>query len=51
MQLEVDSVYKTYGDRVILFQKIRELSGGEIRYLEIRLMLMSKAPFVILDEP
>lgn len=35
----------------ILFQKIRELSGGEIRYLEIRLMLMSKAPFVILDEP
>lgn len=35
----------------ILFQKIRELSGGETRYLEIRLMLMSKAPFVILDEP
>lgn len=31
--------------------KVRDLSGGELRYLQIKLMLHSSAPFVILDEP
>ena len=28
-----------------------ELSGGEIRYIEILILLNGKAPFIILDEP
>lgn len=31
--------------------KVHDLSGGELRYLQIKLMLYSSAPFVILDEP
>lgn len=31
--------------------KIKELSGGELRYLEIKLVLNSQAPFLLLDEP
>jgi lipopolysaccharide export system ATP-binding protein len=31
--------------------KISNLSGGEGRYLEIKLLLFSKAKFVLLDEP
>lgn len=31
--------------------KISELSGGELRYLEIKLLLKSTAKFVLLDEP
>lgn len=31
--------------------KIRELSGGELRYIEIKLLLLSDAKFVLLDEP
>lgn len=31
--------------------RIRDLSGGEIRYLEIKLILNSKTSFIILDEP
>jgi len=31
--------------------KINELSGGELRYLELKLLLKSKAKFVLLDEP
>lgn len=31
--------------------KIAHLSGGEIRYLEIKLILYGKAPYVLLDEP
>jgi len=32
-------------------KKIQELSGGELRYLEIKLILCSPAKFVLLDEP
>ncbi|WP_177735657.1 MULTISPECIES: ATP-binding cassette domain-containing protein [Flavobacterium] len=32
-------------------QQIRELSAGELRYLDVRLVLFSKAKFVLLDEP
>lgn len=31
--------------------KINELSGGELRYLELKLLLKSKAKFILLDEP
>ncbi len=31
--------------------KVNELSGGEQRYLEIKLILFSKASFILLDEP
>lgn len=31
--------------------KIHELSGGELRYLELKLLLKSKAKFILLDEP
>lgn len=35
----------------ITTRKVRDLSGGESRYLQILLMLEWDAPFVILDEP
>lgn len=35
----------------ILNNKIFELSGGEIRYLEIKLLLKNNTKFVLLDEP
>lgn len=45
---------KFMGDR-FLFKvrnsKIGHLSGGEIRYLEIKLILYCKAPYILLDEP
>lgn len=31
--------------------KIKELSGGELRYLEIKLILFCSATYVLLDEP
>lgn len=31
--------------------KISNLSGGELRYMEIKLLLCSKAKFILLDEP
>lgn len=31
--------------------KIRNLSGGELRYLETRIILASSAKFILLDEP
>lgn len=34
-----------------LYSKIRELSGGEIRIVEILLILFSEAKFILLDEP
>lgn len=35
----------------ILNKKINHLSGGELRYLEIRLILFNSSKFVLLDEP
>lgn len=32
-------------------QRIADLSAGELRYLEIRLLLLSNSKFVLLDEP
>jgi len=35
----------------ILSKKIRHLSSGELRYLEIKLVLFNSSKFVLLDEP
>lgn len=35
----------------ILNKRIRHLSGGELRYLEIKLILFNSSKFVLLDEP
>jgi ABC-type multidrug transport system ATPase subunit len=35
----------------ILNTKVKNLSGGEQRYLEVKLLLNSEAKFVLLDEP
>jgi ABC-type multidrug transport system ATPase subunit len=35
----------------ILNKRIRNLSGGELRYLEIKLILFNSSKFVLLDEP
>lgn len=35
----------------ILNNKIHQLSGGELRYLEIKLILENNSKFVLLDEP
>lgn len=43
-----------YNDELItavLSNKIGELSGGELRYLEIKLVLSNPSKFVLLDEP
>jgi ABC-type multidrug transport system ATPase subunit len=37
--------------RLILNNKIHQLSGGELRYLEIKLVLENSSKFVLLDEP
>lgn len=42
------------GDRMLFRlrkSKIKEISTGERRYLEIKLILYSSAPFLLLDEP
>lgn len=40
-----ETIQKKYKSR------IRDLSNGELRYIEILLLLENKSPFVILDEP
>jgi lipopolysaccharide export system ATP-binding protein len=35
----------------VLKTRIGDLSGGESRYLEVKILLNTKAPFVLLDEP
>jgi ABC-type lipopolysaccharide export system ATPase subunit len=43
-----------YADEMIqsmLNKKIKHLSGGELRYLEIKLILNNSSKFVLLDEP
>lgn len=37
--------------QLILHNKISHLSGGELRYLEIKLILENPSKFVLLDEP
>ncbi len=35
----------------VLDKKIKHLSGGELRYLEIKIVLFNSSKFVLLDEP
>ena len=35
----------------IYFLKTRQLSGGELRYLEVKLLLFNESKFILLDEP
>ena len=50
-----DALYKNFLADRHLFKirnsKVAHLSGGELRYLEIKLILYSKAPYILLDEP
>lgn len=49
-----DKLEEFYDDEIIqmiLNKKIRHLSGGELRYLEIKLILNNDSKFVLLDEP
>ena len=49
-----DKVLEFCSDEMIqslLKKKIKHLSGGELRYLEIKLVLSNNSKFVLLDEP
>ena len=63
-QLTIEKIIKLYLDkkelnlflddellRTLRKSKISFLSGGELRYLEIKLLLNSKSKFILLDEP
>jgi ABC-type multidrug transport system ATPase subunit len=54
LSIEKKEIVDFYNDEIIQsFQekKIFHLSGGELRYLEIKLMLSNASKFVLLDEP
>lgn len=49
-----EKLQEFYADEMIqsmLNKKIKHLSGGELRYLEIKLILNNTSKFVLLDEP
>jgi len=47
----IDTFYKDEMIASIKEKYIKELSGGELRYLEIKLILSNTSKFVLLDEP
>lgn len=56
IELSIDSqkIKSFYDDEMIKSitdKKINHLSGGELRYLEIKLILFNPSKFVLLDEP
>ncbi|MDR6844792.1 ATP-binding cassette domain-containing protein [Flavobacterium granuli] len=56
IQLSVpkERIQEFYSDEIIvtmLDKKISHLSGGELRYLEIKIILNNSSKFVLLDEP
>ncbi|MFV8341380.1 ATP-binding cassette domain-containing protein [Flavobacterium sp. XS2P39] len=54
LSISKDKLQEFYADDIIatiLNKKIRNLSGGELRYLEIKLVLNNASKFVLLDEP
>ncbi|WP_264566343.1 ATP-binding cassette domain-containing protein [Flavobacterium sp. N3904] len=56
IQLSVskENISEFYADEIIasiLDKKIAHLSGGELRYLEIKIILNNTSKFVLLDEP
>lgn len=48
---EIATFYEDDFIQAIKNKKINHLSGGELRYLEIKLVLCSDSKFVLLDEP
>jgi ABC-type multidrug transport system ATPase subunit len=56
IQLSVpkEKILEFYSDEIIdsmLDKKVAHLSGGELRYLEIKIILNNSSKFVLLDEP
>ena len=54
LSIDEDKIIDFYDDLMIQSiqdKKIRHLSGGELRYLEIKLVLSNPSKFVLLDEP
>lgn len=54
LSIDKDKVADFYQDDFINSlkdKKIQQLSGGELRYLEIKLILSNSSKFVLLDEP
>ncbi len=54
LSIENNTIVDFYNDAIIQSiqeKKIFQLSGGELRYLEIKLMLSNASKFVLLDEP
>ncbi len=54
LSITKDKLQDFYADEMIqpmLSKKIKHLSGGELRYLEIKLILNNTSKFVLLDEP
>jgi ABC-type multidrug transport system ATPase subunit len=54
LSIESQKIKSFYDDemiRSITDKKINHLSGGELRYLEIKLILLNPSKFVLLDEP
>jgi ABC-type multidrug transport system ATPase subunit len=54
LSIEKEKRHEFYDDALIESihdKKIKYLSGGELRYLEIKLVLMNSSKFVLLDEP
>ncbi|TRX35249.1 ATP-binding cassette domain-containing protein [Flavobacterium restrictum] len=54
LSLEKNKISDFTADKMIqllLDKKVKDLSGGELRYLEIKLLLFKESKFVLLDEP
>lgn len=54
LSIDKESIAAFYDDELITSLKgknIKQLSGGELRYLEIKLILSNSSKFVLLDEP
>ncbi|MBG6111851.1 ABC-type lipopolysaccharide export system ATPase subunit [Flavobacterium sp. CG_9.10] len=54
LSITKDKLEEFHADEMIqsmLNKKIKHLSGGELRYLEIKLILNNASKFVLLDEP
>lgn len=47
----INAFYEDEAIQAIRTKKISHLSGGELRYLEIKLVLCNASKFVLLDEP
>jgi ABC-type lipopolysaccharide export system ATPase subunit len=48
---KIDAFYEDESIQTLRTKKISHLSGGELRYLEIKLILSNNSKFVLLDEP